>query len=222
MRRAGAFLLFFLSVGSAVGCATEATEEEDDDGSTEAAQTEVGGEGVVYFHGMSKLGFTRDALRGGLGTTSFLAPSLSDSALQSRAPLPAAVTFFDKKDTGTVAGYSLGRAPVITMMKAQTAKMKHAVLIDPTYDSYAAFGRGVGGAITKEWLDGSEERTFLLVYGDVTKQLGGEKSFVDALADHPRAHLCYLRGDHARFRQADMTAAIQAADCADLDERLAR
>jgi hypothetical protein len=219
MRRGWALLLV-MTLGA---CASEPSDDEDEDeeASMEAAQTAVGGKGVVYFHGMYKLGFSRNALRDGLGETSFLAPSLSDSALQSRAPLAAAVTFLDKKDVGTAAGYSLGRAPVIAMMKAQTTKMKHAVLIDPTYDSYAAFGRGVGGAIAKEWLDGDEERTFL-VYGDVTKQLGGEKSFVNALAGHPRAHLCFVPGDHARFRAADMTAAILAEDCDDLNERLAR
>jgi hypothetical protein len=218
MRRGWALFLV-IALGA---CATETSEDEDEDASMEAAQTEAGGEGVVYFHGMSKLGFSRNALRDGLGETSFLAPSLSDATLQSRTPLAAAVTFLDRKDEGTAAGYSLGRAPVIALMKAQTAKMKHAVLIDPTYDSYAAFGRGVGGAITKEWLDGDESRTFLLVYGDVTKQLAGEKSFVTALTGHPRAHLCYVPGDHARFRAADMTASIRAESCADLNARLAR
>ena len=99
--------------------------------------------------------------------------------------------------------------------------MKRAILIDPTYDSYT-FGRGVGGSVAKAWLDGDEERSFMLVYGDVTKQLGGEQSFMRALSDHPRAQLCYVRGDHARFRADDMTAAIVAKDCDDLNERLAR
>jgi hypothetical protein len=44
---------------------------------------------------------------------------------------------------------------------------------------------------------------------------------VRELAQHPRASLCFVRGDHERFRRADMVAALVARDCADLERRLA-
>ena len=42
-----------------------------------------------------------------------------------------------------------------------------------------------------------------------------------ALSSHARASVCYVRGDHERFRQPDMVAALVAKDCADLAGRLA-
>jgi hypothetical protein len=170
---------------------------------------------------MSKLGFSRNALRSTLGETQFLAPSLTDGQLQSTTPQANVLAFLEAKDRGIAAGYSLGRAPVVALMKARAKNLKRAILIDPTYDSYS-FGRGVGGSLAKHWLDGDEERSFMLVYGDSTKSLGGEASFLRALEGHPRAQLCYVAGDHGRFRAADMTAAILATDCDDLDERLRR
>jgi len=43
---------------------------------------------------------------------------------------------------------------------------------------------------------------------------------VTALSSHARASVCYVRGDHERFRQPDMVAALVAKDCADLAGRL--
>jgi len=211
MRRRGALLLLFSLVAA---CASE-TSSDDDTDSSEGAQT-AGGDGVVYFHGMSKLGFSHAALRDALPDTDWVAPQLSDAALQSTSPPAAVSSFLDTKDRVTAAGYSLGRAPVLSLMKANATHLVRVVLIDPTYDGSSVLGSGVGGAITRAWLDGDDDRTFMLVYGDVTKQLHGEASFVHALDGHARAQLCYVPGDHARFRQDDMTAALVAHDCAEL------
>lgn len=211
MRRWWALVLV---LSCAVACSNE-TSDEDDSESSEGAQT-AGGDGVVYFHGMSKLGFSRTAIATALPESDWVAPQLSDAALQSTTPPASVSSFLQTKDRVTAAGYSLGRAPVLSLMKAHATHLVRAVLIDPTYDGSSVLGSGVGGAITKVWLDGDEERTFMLVYGDVTKQLHGEASFMRALDGHPRAQLCYVAGDHARFRQDDMTAALVAHDCAEL------
>lgn len=219
-RFASVIALAVVASSTLAACASDPSDDEEEDGSSEGAQT-VGGDGTLYFHGMSHLGFTRTALRATLTGTDFLAPSMSDGELQSTTPPRSVATFIENKDRVTAGGYSLGRAPVLSLMKNDAKHLVRTVLIDPTYDGSSALGRNVGGAITKQWLDGDDERTFLLVYGDVTKSLGGEQSFVRALADHPRAELCYVPGDHARFRADDMTAALVAKDCADLKARLA-
>ncbi len=212
-RRLGIVILALLA-----GCAAPTTEETDD-GTSEAAQTGTGG--YVYFHGMSHLGFARSDLKNEVGSDSLVTPSLSDAQLQADPP-KVVVDFLAGREGATVAGYSLGRLPVLRLMKASAKGMTHAVLVDPTYDSSAVLGRGVGGSVAKEWLDADESRTFLLVYGDVTKEVGGDKSYLAELADHPRAQLCYVPGDHARFRAADMTAALVVKTCAELDEKLGR
>jgi len=217
--RLGAIALVLGAVAMA-GCA--ASSDGDDGTSTGAsAQTAATREGYVYFHGMSHLGFSHDALRAGLGAQSLLAPSMSDAQIQS-GPSSAVVDFVSAKSDALVAGYSLGRIPVLRMMSTNAHGMTRVVMIDPTYDSAASLGgSGISGGIAKEWLDGDPERTLMLVYGDVTKSLGGEKSYVRELAHHERATLCYVRGDHERFRQSDMVAALVAKDCDDLTTRLA-
>jgi len=220
LRRFASVVAVAAVASSLAACASDAADDDlEEDGASEGAQT-VGGDGTLYFHGMSKLGFTRTALRATLTGTDFLAPSMSDGELQSTTPSRAVATFLENKDHVTAGGYSLGRAPVLSLMKANAKHLVRTVLIDPTYDGSSPLGRNVGGAITKQWLDGDDDRTFLLVYGDVTKSLGGEQSFVRALADHPRAELCYVPGDHARFRRDDMAAALVAKDCEDLKSRL--
>ena len=201
-----------LAVVAVSGCAAP-TDDGEDDGTSQAAQTGVGG--YVYFHGMSRLGFDRAALRAEVGSDALVAPQLTDAQIEGQPP-KVVVDFLAGREGATAAGYSLGRIPVLRLMKASAKGMTHAVLVDPTYDGSSQLGRGVGGAIAKAWLDEDESRTFLMVYGDVTKEVGGDKSFVAALADHPRAQLCYVPGDHARFRAADMTAALVAKTCADL------
>ena len=94
------------------------------------------------------------------------------------------------------------------------------MIVDPTFDGSSDLGRTAGGPITRAWLDGDPKRSFILVYGDATRSLGGETSYVKALAAHPRAELCYVPGDHERFRRADMVAALVAKDCADVVARV--
>lgn len=137
-----------LAVVGIAGCAAP-TEGDDGSGAGASAQTADAREGFVYFHGMSHLGFSHDALRAGLG------------------------------------------------------------------------GSGISGGIAKAWLDGDDTRSLLLVYGDTTRELGGEKSYVRELANHPRASLCYVSGDHERFRRDDMVVALVSKDCEDLAGRLA-
>ena len=202
------------------GCA--ATSEDGDGAATEgSAQTASSRDGFVYFHGMSHLGFARDALRAELGTQSLLAPSLTDMQLQAD-PARDVVDFLGARQAAVVAGYSLGRVPVLRLMAANAPGMSRAVLVDPTYDGSRALGWGVGGGIARAWLDADPERSLLMVYGDVTRSVDGETSYVRELGAHPRASLCYVRGDHARFRQGDMAAALVAKDCADLTARLQR
>lgn len=202
-----------------VGCAspTDDGEGEVGQGASQAVSTT---DGFVYFHGMSHLGFSRDALRSGLGSQTFLAPSLSDAQIQD-VVADNVVDFLGVRHEAVAAGYSLGRVPVLRLMQSSALGMTRAVLVDPTYDGSHALGFGVGGGIARTWLDGDQGRSLLLVYGDVTRSLGGEKSYTTALAGHPRASLCYVRGDHERFRQPDMVAALVAKDCADLEGRLA-
>jgi hypothetical protein len=201
------------------GCAapTDATDGDPNASATEAASAH---DGFVYFHGMSHLGFSHDALRAGLGTQSLLAPSLSDAQLQADAP-PLVTQYLGARSDAVVAGYSLGRVAVLRLMMANAPGMRRAVLVDPTYDYARAFGSGIGGGIARAWLDADPKRSLLFVYGDVTRSLDGEASYAHELAGHPRASLCYVPGDHERFRQPDMVAALVAKDCADLKSRLA-
>jgi len=217
LRLAAAALV--LAVGLA-GCAAPG-EGEDGTSAGSSAQTADPREGFVYFHGMSHLGFSHDALRAGLGMQTLLAPSMSDAQIQ--APIASTVTtFLDTKIDALVAGYSLGRIPVLRLMASNAQGMNRVVMIDPTYDSASALGgSGISGGIAKAWLDGDETRSLLLVYGDVTRELGGEKSYVRELANHPRASLCYVSGDHERFRHDDMVVALVSKDCEDLAGRLA-
>lgn len=204
-------------VSAVAGCASPADDGEDvAKGSSQAVSTT---DGFVYFHGMSHLGFTRDALRSELGTQSLLAPSLSDAQLQDD-PARDVVDFLGAREHVVVSGYSLGRVPVLRLMATNAPGMERVVLVDPTYDGSRALGWGVGGGIARTWLDADPARSLLLVYGDVTKSVDGDDSYVRELAHHPRAALCYVRGDHGRFRLPDMAAALVASGCADLTDRL--
>jgi hypothetical protein len=214
VRAIGAVLL----AGLIAGCAATSDDGEEGDPAG-AAQAVSSHDGFVYFHGMSHLGFTRDALRAELGTQSLLAPSLSDAQIQAD-PARDVVDFLGARESAVVAGYSLGRVPLLRLMAANAPGMTRVVLVDPTYDGSHALGWGVGGGIARAWLDADPARSLLMVYGDVTRSVDGDDSYVRALATHPRAALCYVKGDHARFRQADMTAALVAHDCADLKDRL--
>lgn len=199
------------------GCAAETGDGES--GAAGSAQAISTSDGFVYFHGMSHLGFTRDALRSELGTQSLLAPRLSDAQLQDD-PARDVVDFLGAREHVVVSGYSLGRVPVLRLMAANAPGMDRVVLVDPTYDGSRALGWGVGGGIARTWLDADPARSLLLVYGDVTKSVDGDDSYVRELAHHPRAALCYVRGDDGRFRLPDMAAALIASDCADLTERV--
>lgn len=204
---------------SAAGCASS-SGAANESGTNEGATTATADDGVVYFHGMSQLGFRRDALTAALAgsTVDLLAPSMSDAQIRS-GPSQAAREFVAAHQKTTMSGYSLGRVPVLRSMSEDVAKVTRVVMIDPTYDSAGTFGKS-GGAITRQWLDAADERTFMLVYGDVTKSLAGESSYVTELAHHPRATICYVPGDHERFRKDDMTAALVAKDCAELKGKL--
>jgi hypothetical protein len=212
----GIGILFALTVGA---CAAPTASEDDaeDDGTSEAAQTGAGG--YVYFHGMGQLGFSRAAIRAEIGTSGVLTPRLTDAQI-NEGPSKVVVDFLGGREGATIAGYSLGRVPVLRLMKTDAPGFTRVVLIDPTYDGSRALGWGVGGSIARTWLDEDESRTLLFVYGDVTRQIHGEASYLEELADHPRADLCYVPGDHARFRAADMAAALDATSCAELIARL--
>lgn len=205
-----------LSLALALSACAPPTPEEDD-GTSEAAQTGVGG--YVYFHGMSRLGVPRDALRAEVGAESLVTPRLTDAQLLSDPP-KVVVDFLAGREGATIAGYSLGRVPVLKLMMANARGVTRAVLVDPTYDGSRALGTALGGQIARAWLDADDSRSVLLVYGDVTRQVDGEDSYAAELAGHPRAALCYVPGDHARFREADMAAALVARDCAELEAKL--
>jgi hypothetical protein len=215
-----------LAAALATGCASQAEEsdgnDDDDTAESENAFTESNSdEGVLYFHGMSRLGFQRDPLRSKVGQGKDLyAPSLTDGQIQG-PPSQNVLSFLENHPkSAVVSGYSLGRIPVFRLMKSQAKNMTRVVMIDPTYDSAFDLGKSIGGGITKRWLEGDDSRTFLFVYGDATKALGGERSYLNELKDHPRAELCYIPGDHERFRRNDMTYAVNAESCEDLKEHL--
>lgn len=178
------------------------------------------GDALVYFHGMSKLGFSSAMVRDVADGRDVLVPSLGDSALQG-AVAGSTLSFVAAHST-TVGGYSLGRIPLFRLMMANAPGMSRVVMIDPTYDSAAGLGRNLGGPTAKAWLDGDASRTFLLVYGDSTVQLDGDDSYTTALSGHPRAELCRIAGAHDRFRQADMAYVLVASSCADLKAHLGR
>lgn len=212
-------LLLLAGLLTAAGCATDTDGEES---SGEDAFTEGDGAGVVYFHGMDSLGFGKTALQGKVSGPLF-APGMTNAGLQ--APTAPTVTSFLAGHPGSVVGgYSLGRVPVFRLMMGNAQGMKRVVMIDPTFDSAGSITgeKKIGGGIAKKWLDADEERTFILVYGDVTKELEGEQSYTAALSDHPRAELCFIPGAHDRFRAADMAFALVAKDCADLKAHLGK
>jgi hypothetical protein len=203
---------------SSLGCSgnsgTDSAATDDlTAGGAPAATTEAG---FVYFHGMSHLGFDHRALAVQVGATDLLTPTLSDSELSRQIP-PSALAFISAHKSVTVSGYSLGRVPVLRIMMAETPGVRRVVLIDPTFDSQKSLGKS-GGAIARGWLEGSDDRTFMLVYGDATRSLDGQSTYVSELSDHPRAQVCAMSGDHERFRRDDMTAAVVATGCADLEQ----
>jgi hypothetical protein len=201
------------------GCTSGGGDEQESDGAAAISAGPPTEEGIVYFHGMSHLGLDKAAITAQIHGDDLDAPQLSDAQIEA-APSSEVTSFLQRHQHATVSGYSLGRVPVLKMMKSAAHGMNHVAMIDPTYDSASGLGSGIGGGIAKTWLAGDDARTFFIVYGDVTKQLGGDTSYTTALAGNPRAVLCYVPGDHARFREADMAYAIVAHDCADLKRHL--
>jgi hypothetical protein len=206
------------ALATLAGCASTDQEDGGEEGAA-GALSQPTEEGILYFHGMSHLGLDPKVVKHVAESNDVLTPSMSDSELQS--PPPSSVLAFLKgRTTGIVSGYSLGRIPVFRLMKSAADGMTRVVMIDPTFDSASGLGSGIGGPTAKAWLDGGEGRTFLLVYGDETKSLKGEQSYVTALTGHAGAELCFVPGDHARFRQPDMAFALVAKDCDDLKAHL--
>jgi hypothetical protein len=199
------------------GCASPSDGDDADDSAAAINSSESG---LVYFHGMSGLGFTRDMVVKQATDDDVLAPHLSDAQLQA-SPAKSVLDFLASHQRTTLSGYSLGRIPVLRLMKADAPGITRVVMVDPTFDGSSDLGRTSGGPITRTWLDGDEARSFMLVYGDATRSLGGEASYVKSLAGHPHAELCFVPGDHERFRRADMAAALVAKDCDDVKARLA-
>jgi hypothetical protein len=168
---------------------------------------------------MSHLGIDPKAIKSVVDQRDLSTPRLSDAQLE--APVAATVTsFLEAHETDVVGGYSLGRIPVFRLMKSPAKSMNRVVMIDPTFDSATGIGQSIGGPIAKEWLSGDDGRTFMLVYGDETKSLKGEQSYVTSLDGEARAELCYIPGPHSRFANADMAYALVAKDCADLKAHL--
>jgi hypothetical protein len=200
-----------------VGCASSASDEPEQ--GTSSDLSESSSTGFLYFHGMSHLGIDPDVLKTTAGAADLMTPRLSDGELE-QPPTSAMIAFLRGRTTGVVSGYSLGRVPVLKLMNANTNGMTRVVMIDPTYDTAGGLGSSIGGPTAKAWLDRDAGRTFLLVYGDTTKELNGQKSYQTALANHERAELCYIPGEHERFRQDDMAYALVATDCDDLKAHL--
>jgi hypothetical protein len=209
--------LLSLSLTLLVGCAGSASDEPEQGTSSDLAESS--GTGFLYFHGMSHLGIDPAVLKTTVGDADLMTPRLTDGQLE-QPPTSAMTAFLHGRTTGVVSGYSLGRIPVFRLMNASTSGMTRVVMIDPTYDSAGGLGSSIGGPTAKAWLDQDGGRTFLLVYGDTTKELNGERSYQTALAHHPRAELCYIPGEHERFRQNDMAYALIATDCDDLKAHL--
>jgi hypothetical protein len=206
-------------VGALVGCSGGHDGEPETSGAAAISDAPPTDEGVVYFHGMSHLGFAKPAIQAQIGGDDLLAPSLTDAQIEA-APSSDVLAFLPRHQRATVSGYSLGRVPVLKMMKTAARGMTRVVMIDPTYDSASGLGKGISGGIAKSWLDGGDDRRFFLVYGDTTKQLGGDTSYTTALDGDPHAVLCYVPGDHTRFRQPDVAYALVASDCDDLKSHL--
>jgi hypothetical protein len=213
---ASGLLLF---VAGLIGCADETAEEDLEEASQEVTGVSRSEDGIAYFHGMDHLGLSARAIRESAPSTDVLAPRLSNAALQGE-PSTTTRAFLRGRRRGVVGGYSLGRVPVLRLMAENTPGLTRAIILDPTFDSASGLGKGTGGAIARRWLEGDEGRSLLLVYGDATIGLGGERSYVAALDKHPRADLCRVRGDHPRFMRSDMAYALVATDCFDLKRQL--
>ncbi len=216
-RLAGIVTTAALCASVVAGCSSAPGDDGSGESSSAATSTE---NALVYFHGMSGLGFSQDMVVRQASGDDVLAPRWSDAQIQAQPPR-SVLDFLAAHEHTTVSGYSLGRIPVLRLMKSEAAGISRVVMVDPTYDGSSDLGRKAGGPIARAWLDGDPKRSFILVYGDVTRSLDGEASYVTALTGHPRAELCYLPGDHERFRRADMAVALVAKDCADIVVRLA-
>jgi hypothetical protein len=201
-------------LGALAGCAPSEGDETTGDENLTAT-----GPGVLYFHGMSGLGFAREALAGLADERPLLAPRLTDAQIQGAVSSEVS-RFAAAHPPATAGGYSLGRIPLFRLMTANAPGLSRVVLIDPTFDSASGIGKEIGGGIAKAWLAGGEDRRLLFVYGDSTKELAGDKSYRRELENEPRAEICFVRGDHGRFRKADMAYALVAKDCADLEAHL--
>jgi hypothetical protein len=203
----------------AAGCASSSDDGADGSASDLSAAPSAPpapyGEGVLYFHGMKQAGIDPKVLVSAFAGRDVSTPKMSDAELQ--APIKSnLLSFLSQHESDVVSGYSLGRVPVLRLMKSKAAGMKRVVLIDPTYDNAAELGKDIGGPIAKAWLAGDEERTFMLVYGDETLALKGQESYTSALTDQTRGEVCYIPGSHERFAKPDMAYALVAKDCEDL------
>jgi hypothetical protein len=218
-RRSGPFAVALLATLAFLsGCASREPDDTEG-GAANALTTQHTDDAVLYFHGMSHLGLEPDEIKKVVGTEDLLAPTMSDSELQSE-PSKTVLDFLKGHVEATVSGYSLGRVVVFRMMKSHADAMTRVVMIDPTFDSAAGLGQKIGGPTVKAWLDGDPKRSFMLVYGDATKQLSGQDSYEESLRDNPQAEICFFPGDHARFRAPDMASALIAKGCEDLANSL--
>ena len=103
------------------------------------------------------LGFTRDMVVKQASDDDVLAPRLSDAQVQA-APAKSVLDFLASHQSATLSGYSLGRIPVLRLMKADAPGISRVVMVDPTFDGSSVLRRTSGGPIRRTWLDGSVAR----------------------------------------------------------------
>jgi len=142
---------------AAAGCSSPSGGDDADASEAAISASETG---LVYFHGMSGLGFTRDMVVKQDSADDVLAPRMSDAQLQATPP-KSVLDFLASHQSSTLSGYSLGRIPVLRLMKANAPGIARVVMVDPTFDGSGDLGRTSGGPITRAWLDGDPERTFI-------------------------------------------------------------
>ncbi|MCC6748065.1 MAG: hypothetical protein IT371_10430 [Deltaproteobacteria bacterium] len=88
--------------------------------------------------------------------------------------IPALDDFLHGRRNVTVAGYSLGRVPMLMALQRQDAVVNRALLLDPSYDTYWVYsvsekGRGwqelEAGKVVLDWLRRDTSRRFVFVVG---------------------------------------------------------
>lgn len=197
-----AALLSMLSV-SAIGCATEAGDDE-----AEASSSALG------FAQAPNILFPGDPACNGGGCEAALASS--NLFIPDRSGQPWGDTYaMGVAEAQSVGGFSSGRIALLRRLMYQPNGQKWAVMLDPSYEDgardFARDGKYVsttGAAIVTAWLRGDPSRQFMILFNPA---LEGEDSYValQGVADiGARVKVCTAQVGHLQFPVAVGAEAI--------------